>query len=307
MNKVVVIGSFNMDMVARGNKIPKPGETVMGRDFFTAHGGKGANQAVACARMGADVTFVCRVGSDSFGDAALKSFKNEKIRIDFVTRDPKLSTGVALIIVDDRGENSIIVVPGANGALTPREVTDVRGAIEDADVVLAQLETPVESVAAVLELAAAAKKRTVLNPAPACDLPDSILKNVSILTPNETEAELLTGVVVNDASSAERAARALQGRGVETVLITMGRKGVYLSGPEGHEMVPAFEVKPIDTTAAGDVFSGALCAALAEGQPLKGAVGFASKAAAISVMRLGAQPSIPRRHEVNSFGQEPSI
>jgi len=308
MGKVIVVGSFNMDLVVRAQKIPRPGETLLGGEFFTALGGKGANQAVAAARMGAQVTFVCRIGEDASGDAALKSFEQDQINTRFVSRDPKLPTGTAVIIVAQDGQNSIVVAPGANGALNSECIEKAFPEVASNDVLLAQLETPLEGIEKIFEHARSLGKITILNPAPARALPASLLKWVSVITPNETETESLTGVAVTDANSAKKAAILLHERGIPIVIITLGEKGAYVSdASRDHsslsdgELIPAPKVETVvDTTAAGDVFSGALAEALASQKlDLKSAVEFAMTAASVSVTRLGAQSSIPYLRELN--------
>ena len=295
---IVVVGSSNTDMVIQLERIPRPGETILGGRFVMAAGGKGANQAVAAARAGGDVTFVARVGRDMFGDEALAGFRKDDICVDHVFRDKESPSGVALIFVAGDGENSIAVASGANGNLSPADVRKARQAIAAASVLVMQLETPLGTVQTAAEIAAEAGVPVILNPAPACQLPDELLRLVSILTPNETEAELLTGIAVTDDATAERAADSLLARGVKTVIITLGPRGAFVAGEEFRGMVPGFEVKAVDTTAAGDVFNGALAVALAREQPLAEAVRFANAAAAISVTRLGAQPSAPKRKEI---------
>jgi ribokinase len=299
--RIVVVGSSNTDMIIRLDRIPRPGETVLGGQFVTAAGGKGANQAVAAARAGAEVTFIARVGQDMFGQRAVAAFVEEGINVSHIVHDPDCPSGVALIFVAKDGENSIAVAGGANGKLSPGDVTAGAAALEGASVLLMQLETPLETVEAVAEMAACRGVSLILNPAPARPLPDGLLRRVSILTPNETEAELLTGIVVTDETSAGRAAAALRGCGVPTVIITLGARGALYSG--GLRMVPGFPVKAVDTTAAGDVFNGALAVALGEGRALPDAVRLANAAAAISVTRLGAQPSAPTRPEIDQFLQ----
>ncbi|MBN1441604.1 MAG: ribokinase, partial [Planctomycetes bacterium] len=294
-SRIAVVGSSNTDMIVKVPKIPRPGETVIGGTFSTAAGGKGANQAVAAARAGGDVTLVARVGADMFGDQALQGFIEDGIHVEHVLRDPDAPSGVALIFVGESGENSIAVAPGANAHLTPRDVEKASGAIRGADILVVQLETTMESVQTACAIAAEAGVRVILNPAPAQPIPDELLSRVSILTPNESEAELLAGVRVEDAGSAERAARKLLERGPQVVIVTLGASGSLVATAEGTELVESFRVEPVDTTAAGDVFNGSLAVALAEGQPLRAAVRFASAAAAISVTRLGAQPSAPLR------------
>lgn len=303
-NKIVVVGSSNTDMIVKLSRLPKPGETIGDGAFSTAAGGKGANQAVAAARAGADVGLVARVGGDSFGEQAITGFVGDGIDVGHVTRDPAVPSGVALIFVDESGENSIAVAPGANAGLTPKDVEAAKELIAGADVVVMQLETPLETVGRAAMLAREHGARVILNPAPAQPLSDEILGNVSILTPNESEAELLTGIQVEGDAGAEEAARALVARGVETVILTLGSRGAFVFESASGELVPGFEVDAVDTTAAGDVFNGSLAVGLAEGMPLARAVGFANAAAALSVTKLGAQPSAPTRAEIEAFLSE---
>lgn len=298
---LVVVGSSNTDMVIRLDRLPRPGETLLGGDFSMAAGGKGANQAVAAARAGARVALVARVGRDVFGDQAIAGFKRDGIGTDFVVRDRTAPSGVALIFVARDGENCIAVSGGANTRLSPADVRKARTVIAKASAVLLQLETPLETVQAAAEIAGRAGVRVILNPAPARPLPDDLLRGVSILTPNETEAELLTGVRVSNETSAAKAADRLLGRGVGAVILTLGPRGALVADPEVRQLVPGFKVKAVDTVAAGDVFNGALAVALGEGRPLLEAVRFANAAAAISVTRPGAQPSAPRRVEIERF------
>ncbi len=295
---IVVVGSSNTDMVIQLERIPRPGETILGGRFVMAAGGKGANQAVAAARAGGDVTFVARVGRDMFGDKAVAGFEKDGIRVDHVFRDKASPSGVALIFVAKDGENSIAVASGANGNLSPADVRKARHAIAAANVLVMQLETPLPTLQAAAEIAAEAGVPVILNPAPACPLPDELLRLVSILTPNETEAELLAGIQVTDDATAERAAECLLARGVKTIIITLGSRGAFVMSEEFRGLVPGFTVDAVDTTAAGDVFNGALAVALARQQPLAEAVRFANAAAALSVTRLGAQPSAPQRKEI---------
>ena len=298
MKRVVVIGSTNTDMVVKAARIPAPGETILGGNFLMNPGGKGANQAVAAARLGGDVTFVAKVGDDLFGREARALFAKEGICTEHVLTDVREPSGVALIMVDAKGENCIAVASGANGALRPADLEAARSEIEQAGVVLMQLETPVATVLCAAQWAAAKGVPVVLNPAPACALPDELLKCLDLITPNESEAELLTGVKVADEASAARAAKALCAMGVKRVVITLGAKGAFVYAAGEGVAVPAVKVDAVDTTAAGDVFNGALAVALTEGQPLAEAVRFASKAASISVTRMGAQASAPYRTEV---------
>ena len=298
---IVVVGSSNTDMIIQLDRIPKPGETILGGTFTTAAGGKGANQAVGAARAGGRVTFVARVGQDMFGDQALAGFQKDGICVDYVARDRKAPSGVALIFVARDGENSIAVAGGANGQLSPADVRKARAVLSKAAVMVLQLEIPLPTVEAAADLASKLGVRVILNPAPARKLPKSLLRQVSILTPNETEAELLTGVKVTDEASLQRAADALLACGVETVILTLGARGAFVAGPGVRQWVRGFKVKPVDTTAAGDIFNGALAVALAEGKPLLDAVRLANAAAAISVTRLGAQPSAPQRREIEKL------
>jgi len=295
---IVVVGSSNTDMIVKLDRIPKPGETVLGGEFSTAAGGKGANQAVAAARAGGKVTFIARVGDDVFGRQALKGFVADGIDTGHVITDPDAPSGVALIFVDERGENSIAVASGANAYLTRQDVLSARDAIASAEVLVIQLETPLDTVLAAVELAVEHGVRVVLNPAPAQPLGEEILRHVSVLTPNETEAHLLTGIEISDDAAALAAAKRLNAFGVESVLITLGSRGAFMLDSDHNELIPGFEVEAVDTTAAGDVFNGALAVALAEGRALTKAVRFANAAAALAVTKLGAQPSAPSREEI---------
>ncbi len=299
--RIAVVGSSNTDMVIAGERLPAPGETVLGGSFLMADGGKGANQAVAAARLGGQVTLLARVGDDPFGERARSAFAREGIDTTAVVVDEESPSGVALILVDGAGENLISVAPGANERLSPADVDAAKAAIESAHVLLLQLETPLDSVAHAAKIAATAGVRTVLDPAPAQDLDDSLLSAISILTPNETEAKRLTGVEVDDESGARAAAEVLRKRGVDTVIVTLGARGSYLLC-EGHdELIAAPAVEAVDTTAAGDTFNGALACALSAGASLPQAVGAASIAAAISTTRRGAQPSMPLRSEIEAL------
>jgi ribokinase len=300
---IVVIGSSNTDMIVQLDRIPAPGETVLGGRFSTAAGGKGANQAVAAARAGGQVVFVASVGADSFGDHAVAGFAADGIDTRFVIRDETAASGVACIFVDRNGQNSIAVASGANMRLTPADVRAAEGSIAQAAVVLLQLEIPLETVAAAVDIAAAHRVSVILNPAPAQSLPEDLLQKVSILTPNEIEAGMLTGLAVTDEPSAKTAAQVLRGRGVATVVITLGDRGALLCSGDQTVTIPSFVVKAIDATAAGDVFNGALAVRLSEDKSIEDAVRFASAAAALSVTRLGAQPSAPTRLEINQFLQ----
>jgi ribokinase len=301
VKNILIVGSSNTDMIIRVPHIPLPGETILGGEFSMAPGGKGANQAVAAARAGGRVTFVARVGHDLFGAEALKNFEADGINARFVVRDGRAASGVALINVGDDGENSISVASGANALLAPEDVLRAEKAFEGADIVLMQLETPVETVRAAAELASLRRIPVILNPAPARGLADDLLKSVSVITPNESEAEILTGIKVGTETDAKRAAVALRARGPRLVIITLGDQGCYAAGDDFGGPVPAFKVRAVDTTAAGDVFNGALAVALAEKKPLLEALRFASAAAALSVTKPGAQPSAPTRQDIEDF------
>ena len=299
--RIVVVGSSNTDMIIQLARIPKPGETLLGGEFSVAAGGKGANQAVGAARAGGAVSFVARIGRDMFGEQALAGFRREGLRVEGIVRDAKAPSGVALIFVGKDGENSIAVAGGANAKLTPADVKKARRTIAAADVLVLQLETPLATVRAAAEIAVAAGVTVILNPAPAQPLPAALLELVSILTPNEHEAESLTGIPVRDAASAARAAAALRARGVGAVIITLGARGAFVAAEGIATLVPGFKVRAVDSTAAGDIFNGALAVALAEGRPLPDAVRFANAAGALSVTKLGAQPSAPLRKEIETF------
>jgi ribokinase len=298
---IVVVGSSNTDMIIRLKRIPRPGETVLGGEFATAAGGKGANQAIAAARAGGKVSMIARVGRDTLGDRAIADFVKDGIDVTHVTRDRYESSGTALIFVSRDGENSIAVASGANGRLSSAHVGRACSVIANARALLIQLETPLETVESAARFAASHGTLVILNPAPARRLPNSLLRHVSVLTPNEWEAEQLTGIKLRGIASAEKAAATLRRRGVPSVVLTLGAKGALVANEQGTELVPAFTVKAVDTTAAGDVFNGALAVALTEGQSIVQAVRMANAAAALSVMRLGAQPSAPTRRAINRF------
>lgn len=301
--RITVIGSLNIDLVVQAPHMPAPGETIAGHGFHTVPGGKGANQAVAAAKLGAQVTMVGRVGDDSFGRMQRQGMEALGIRTDFLITDAEAPTGTALIIVDAQGQNSIVVVSGANGRLTPTDVEAARPAIEASDAVLLQLENPIPTVQRAAEVARELGVPVVLNPAPAPREPLSspLLQNVNYLIPNEIEATVLTGIQVTDQISAERAVARLQAQGIETVILTLGAQGALAILPQGTIPAAAFSVKAVDTTAAGDAFVAAFGVALCEGQPLSEALRFANAAGALAVTKLGAQPSLPSREEVEAF------
>jgi len=302
--RIVVVGSSNTDMVVKAERIPVPGETVTGGQFVMAAGGKGANQAVAAARLGAEVTFLAKLGQDMFGDQAVENYREEDIVTDFILRDPTNSTGVALIMVDALGENLIAVASGANHFLLPQDVERAAERIRTADIVMLQLETPMETVEFTARLADDAGVPVILDPAPAAPLSDALLEQVTYLTPNETEAERLTGIKVEDEASAEATAMELLQRGAGQVIVTLGAKGALVATPDRLVLVPGYQVEPRDSTAAGDAFNGGLASALAKGLSLEEAVGEANLVGALSVTRLGAQPSLPTEDELRRFAKE---
>jgi len=301
MAKIIVIGSTNTDMVVRSARIPVPGETVTGGTFLLNPGGKGANQAVACARLGGETTFVAKVGDDAFGRETGPRLAKDGIDARLLT-DPSAASGVALILVDGEGRNCISVAPGANATLSPDDLAPMRGEIERAAAVVMQLETPIETVAWAAKVARDAGVTVVLNPAPAAELPADLYSCLDWITPNETEAKLLTGVEVTDGATAQAAADVLHGRGVKGVVVTLGAQGAFWSAGGAHGVVPACPVKAVDTVAAGDTFNGAFTVALTEGRSVEDAVKFAVKASAIAVTRPGAQSSVPTRSEVAADG-----
>lgn len=298
---VTVVGSLNMDLIVLSPRIPQPGETIIGTGFRTAPGGKGANQAVAAAQLGAQVSMIGSVGADTFADSLLENLASAGVDRRFVTRDQGNPTGVALIVVDDRGENSIVVASGANMHLKPADLESAEGAIAQADVLLLQLEVPLDTVTRAAEIARKHQVTVVLNPAPARTLPKKLLSLVDFLIPNETETALLSGMPVSNQDEIETAAASLRALGVGNVILTLGERGALLTAAGNSELYPAFEVNPVDTTAAGDAFMGAFAVALGEGLSIPDAIRFGNAAGALATTRLGAQPSLPTRTEVDSL------
>jgi ribokinase len=298
---VYVIGSSNTDMVVKAERLPLPGETIIGGTFLMNAGGKGANQAVAAARLGGQVTFVGHVGNDLFGRQTLELLKKESIQTAFVSWDAQYPSGVALINVDAKGENCIVVAPGANGRLTPALLNPFFDTLKAPAWVLVQLEIPVSTVEYVIEQCAFRSIPVILNPAPASKISKDVLKHVHVITPNETEAEWLTGIQLQDDHALPQAAEVFHNLGIEKVIITLGKRGAYWSEKSSRGLINAPTVTAMDTTAAGDCFNGALAVALAEGRPLGEVVSFACKAASVSVTRMGAQASMPTLKEVNEF------
>lgn len=297
-NKIVVLGSCNTDMVVKSSRLPVPGETILGGTFMMNPGGKGANQAVAAARLGGKVIFVTKTGNDLFGRQSIELYNDENINTDYICSDPDLPSGVALITVDEHGENCIVVASGANGTLSPADIKDAEKEIASASILLMQLEIPIETVKYAAEKAKENNVRVILNPAPAQSLSNDLLKNIYMLVPNETEAEIISGIKVSDWDSAKKAADIICSKGVDIVVITMGSLGALLKDGNEYQKVPALKVNAVDTTAAGDTFCGAISVAISEGKSLAEAVKFANQCSAITVTRMGAQASIPYRKEL---------
>ncbi|MEW6194479.1 MAG: ribokinase [Bacteroidota bacterium] len=299
--KIVVVGSSNTDLTIKMNKLPKLGETVIGKDYVKSLGGKGANQAVATARAGASVTFITKMGNDEFGNEALKSFDGEGINTKNILIDEKSKSGLAMIWVDSDGENSIAVASGANANLSAAEIIEKSDEIKSASILLTQLEIPFETVKSAIDIAHQNNVRVILNPAPAYVLPEDLLAKINIITPNIYELETLTGVKSNDANDIKYAAKLLHSKGIEQVIVTCGSKGSYLFNKNEFVHLPPFSVDAVDTTAAGDILNGAFAAALLENKTIKEALVFASAAAAISVTQMGAQISAPHKNQILEF------
>jgi ribokinase len=304
--RLLVVGSANMDLVVRAPHIPRPGETLSGSDFVTVPGGKGSNQAVAAARLGAEVCFAGRVGNDPFGKHLARGLAENGVNTDHLGSDETAPTGIAMIIVDEAGENSIVVAPGANHRIRPDAIDKLKPLIETVDFLVLQLEIPVETVDRALETARACGVRSLLDAGPAKALPPDVLRKADIVSPNESETEALTGCAVTDIESARRAAGSLLGMGVATVVLKLGANGAFIASDTVTAHVPAFEIQPVDTTAAGDGFTAALAVALAEGKEIESAVRFANAAGALAALEYGAQPSMPTRSAVESFLEERS-
>ena len=306
MKKILIVGSSNTDLIIKVPEIPRPGETLLGGVFQTFPGGKGANQAVAAARAGGDVVFIASVGDDAYGEEAVKGYKLDNINTENIKICKNVPSGIAMINVSDKGENAITVASGANARLSPDDLDEAEEAFLEADFMLVQLETPVKTVAKAMEMCREFNTMVILNPAPAMDLPGEILSMTDIITPNETEAERLTGISIRDENDARRAAEKLHEKGVGKVINTMGAGGAFLSDPVSGTrlLIPGFSVEAADTTAAGDVFNGQLAVALSEEKSLEDSIRIAHAAAALSVQKIGAQSSIPRREETDYFLEE---
>lgn len=301
MNNILIIGSTNTDMMVKTKRFPKDGETVLGGDFLMTPGGKGANQAVAAARLGAQVTLIAKVGNDIFGKQTIENLKKEKVDISQIKTDTSHSSGIALITVNEKGENNIVVASGANMALQPSDLEDIDKYILLADIVLLQLEIPMETVEFVAEKAKKYGKKIILNPAPAAKLSDKLLDGLYLITPNQSEAEVLIGTEITDEDPLRRSADLLRLKGVKNVIFTLGEKGIYFSNITHADLIDPPRVQVVDSTAAGDIFNGALATALSNGKEWKEAIEFAINAASISVTKVGAQASAPTLSEVEKF------
>ncbi|MCA5006279.1 ribokinase [Sphingobacterium bovistauri] len=298
---IVVIGSINTDMVVMTKYFPAPGETILADSFFTNLGGKGANQAVAAARLGATVTLVSNLGDDLFGNQAINQLSKENIDVSLITKDEYANSGIALITVDENAENTIVVASGANALLSFNNIKELDEKINNNSIVVMQLEIPLGTIEQVALFSKSKHATIILNPAPAQLLDAKILNNIDILTPNQAEAKLLSGVIVSDEKSAHEAALCISKLGPKIVIITMGAKGAYVYDSNTGYLVPGYKVNAVDTTAAGDIFNGSLAVALSQFQPLKEAVIFATKASALSVTKAGAQSSAPMMEDITLF------
>jgi len=300
MKRILVIGSLNMDMIARVAKVPIEGETILGSDLKYIPGGKGANQASAIGRLGGDVTMLGVVGHDSYGDSLIETLRKNYVNIEYISRAKEEATGLAFIMINSEGNNSIIVMPNANDEVSIKLIDEVNMA--EYDIIVAQMEIPVESIKHAFSKAKKAGLYTILNPAPGQELPEELYKNVDLLIPNETEFEILTGFNPNKELELEKGISKLKKSGIKEVIITLGEKGVRYFDKNNHETkVPSYDVKAVDTTAAGDCFIGALATALSKNNSMADAIEFAVKAAAITVGTIGAQASIPTLQMVNQF------
>ena len=299
--RICVVGSSNIDLISQVPRLPKLGETMVGHSFHLGYGGKGANQAVMAAKLGAQVTMVTKLGRDVFGDDTLKNFQAHGIDTTFVMFDPNHASGVAPIFVDDHAQNFIVIIPGANNQLSPADARAATQAILSTDVLICQMEIPLETTLEAFRIAKSKNVRTILNPAPAAPLPDELLRLSDLCVPNETETELLTGMSVRDLPDAQLAARKLLDRGVGTVVLTLGDRGVLLAEQNSVEHIPPIKVNAIDPTGAGDAFIGSLAVFIGEGLSLRAAVQRANAIAALSVTRIGTQVSFPDRVQAEAF------
>ncbi|MDK2799456.1 MAG: ribokinase [Clostridiales bacterium] len=300
-SRITVIGSLNMDLVVNVSHMPKVGETIMGRNFITIPGGKGANQAVAAGKLGADVYMIGKVGTDEYGSVLMDNLKSANVDVSGVKQQENMHTGLAFINVDNSGNNNIVVVSGANGTCSKEDIDTYKNIIQESEIIILQLEIPLDTVIYAVNIAKDLNKTVILNPAPAVQLPDRLLKQVDILTPNETELEILTGIEVNSLDDVEKAARVLLGKGVNAIIVTVGEKGAVMINDSEVLHVPVEKVDVADTTAAGDSFTASLAVGLSQGMNYKEAIEFANKVATVVVTREGAQTSLPTLEEVNQF------
>ena len=303
MKKICVIGSLNMDLVVNVDTMPKKGQTLIGRAFKEVPGGKGANQAVAMARLGADIRMIGKVGKDSFGETLINQLKYDKVKTNYIHRED-CASGVAMITVDKNAENSIVVAPGANFKVLEKDIDKCIEAIDESDIVVLQLETPINTIKYALQKSKELGKYTILNPAPAVKLEDSIIENVDLLTPNETELEILSGVKIENEDDIKKAANVLIEKGVKQLIVTLGSKGSLYIDKDNIKLKKSYKVEAIDTTAAGDSYTGALAVAFAQDKDIDEAMDFASKVGALAVTKEGAQSSLPTMEDVNNFRGE---
>lgn len=300
MKNICVIGSLNMDLVVNVDKMPKPGQTIIGSNFKEVPGGKGANQAVAMARLNGNVSMIGKVGEDGFGQTLINSLKNDKVDTTYI-KTTKGATGVALITVDNNAQNSIVVSPGANFEVKEEDIDNNIEAIKNSDIVVLQLETPLNTIKYALKKSKELNKYTILNPAPAVKLDDEIIKNVDLLTPNETELEIISGVNIETEEDIQKAAQIMIEKGVKELIVTLGSKGSLYINKEKSIFKKAYKVQAVDTTAAGDSYTAALAVALSKDQSIEEAMDFASKVGALSVLKEGAQSSLPTLEDVENF------
>lgn len=300
MKKICVIGSLNMDLVVNVDTMPKPGQTIIGSNFKEVPGGKGANQAVAMTRLNGNVSMIGKVGEDGFGQTLINSLKNDKVDTTYI-QTSKGATGVALITVDKNAQNSIVVSPGANFEVKEDDIDNNIEAIKNSDIVVLQLETPLNTIKYALNKAKELNKYTILNPAPAVKLDDEIIKNVDLLTPNETELEIISGVSIETEEDIQKAAQIMIEKGVKELIVTLGSKGSLYINKEKSMFKKAYKVEAVDTTAAGDSYTGALAVALSQDKNIEDAMDFASKVGALSVLKEGAQSSLPTLEDVKNF------
>ena len=303
MKKICVIGSLNMDLVVNVDTMPKKGQTLIGRAFKEVPGGKGANQAVAMARLGADIRMIGKVGKDSFGETLINQLKYDKVKTNYIHRED-CASGVAMITVDKNAENSIVVAPGANFKVLEKDIDKCIEAIDESDIVVLQLETPINTIKYALQKSKELGKYTILNPAPAVKLEDSIIENVDLLTPNETELEILSGVKIENEDDIKKAANVLIEKGVKQLIVTLGSKGSLYIDKDNIKLKKSYKVEAIDTTAAGDSYTGALAVAFAQDKDIDEAMDYASKVGALAVTKEGAQSSLPTMEDVNNFRGE---